>query len=1350
MSTRTFANVSDDGLLFSGITATETRVGTTNSVLFTTASTPTNLIPEVAALPVTNTPLAVVAGLAWRGFVGGATGPGSTLSVTIEYDVSSTVAGRGISAIRGNSVVPDSLVPAGARLELTQQIFDADGAQIGRSQLVRTSATNDPQDPPFEAGDIQLGAVYDTVRVKVTVSVTIAANAAPTASMSFSGMTQSYNTEVPASLGDFVFEDSNGNGIRDAGEGGIGGVAVELLNTAGTVVARTQTDQHGFYDFGSLLPGAYSVRFVTPQGYEATRPNQGSDDAVDSDAVNGVTAQVTLAPGDNVTTLDAGFLRRGSIGDTVFEDRNGNGIREAGEGGIGGVTVQLLGAGGAVLGEATTDGNGGYLFGNLLPGDYAVRFVTPAGFEATAANQGGDDALDSDAVGGVTDTITLASGDNVTTLDAGFKQRPNPGPDPATPGLDIEKTTSGTGNANPIQADWNNEDLATGAGVPILAPGGAVTWTYRLANTGNTTFTADEIRLVDDNGTPGNAADDMSLANGRITFAGVESGNADNLLAPGEVWLYRATGTAQNLTTPGTSATFDFSGSSALSGAPGNVRDFTAGGISAKASAFSRDEASGAWSTAFLGAFGGGLGVTDGSEGNGSGDSHTIDNIGRDNYVVIRFDREVVVDSAFLGYVVDDSDISVWIGNVAGAFAGGLALTDRVLADLGFNEVNTTTSSSARLADINAGNRAGNVLVIAADTTDTTPEDRFKLEKVTVQTLGSQGVYANTATVSAQGVSDTDLSHYRNPQPAQAPRVDIEKLVSVDGGKTFQDADAATGPILGECVTPIFRFTVRNTGDVALSGVTVTDDRLDLNGSSAGTARSLGTLGVGHSTSFDVTGGWQAGQHTNLATVTATGAGRTVTDSDAANYFGADGGIRVVKVTNGSDGPHILSGSAVTWTYTVTNTGNIALGNVHLTDDKEGRITTYVGDTDRDGLLDVNETWTFTEQGTAIAGHYSNQATVEASYADGAGRIFHVCDDDGSSYRGVAPRVEIEKLVSVDGGCTFFDADTGTGPQLTHGTSPVFRFVVTNTGDARLANLVVSDDRLDLNGSAAGTTRAISSLDAGKSFTFDVTGSWQSGQHTNLATVTATFADAFGNSRTVTDSDAANFLGVAAITGPGVRTPGFWQNNSWRDFWDGDQGAPKQAGTKGFASGDVLFGTYGSRGPLDPVTHSNTVGLLIGDFNRNGRTDAGEKTIFYTVPEALSILQASDNSGGQDARAILDRGLVATWLNFLAGNPLTDPGNSAAVFDARDAVNHAVDWLRRYTPDENGDSFGDGSLTLRASSFRVPSSNSAWNNTVAGIPAGNTIKNWLDEYNNSGTITQAGVTTRIAWDGDLM
>ena len=78
-----------------------------------------------------------------------------------------------------------------------------------------------------------------------------------------------------------------------------------------------------------------------------------------------------------------------------------------------------------------------------------------------------------------------------------------------------------------------------------------------------------------------------------------------------------------------------------------------------------------------------------------------------------------------------------------------------------------------------------------------------------------------------------------------------------------------------------------------------------------------------------------AGQQTNVGTVTGQDVNTwtTVTDDNPANYFGDAAGINLVKFVNGQDadsptGPHVAAGSTVTFTYVVTDTGNVPLANV--------------------------------------------------------------------------------------------------------------------------------------------------------------------------------------------------------------------------------------------------------------------------------------------------------------------------------------------------------------------------------------------------------------------------------------
>jgi len=175
---------------------------------------------------------------------------------------------------------------------------------------------------------------------------------------------------------------------------------------------------------------------------------------------------------------------------------------------------------------------------------------------------------------------------------------------------------------------------------------------------------------------------------------------------------------------------YDFTGSTATSGTAGNIRTYVVDGVSVKVSAFSRTTA-GTWAKAYLGAYAGGLGVTDANEGTGSNDEHTVDNNVNNNYVLFEFSQPVTVDRAFLGYVVGDSDLSLWIGNATDPFNNHLTLSDLVLTGLGARENNDTTLSTTRWADFNPVQKVGNVLVIAASVLND-GVDKFKIQKLNV------------------------------------------------------------------------------------------------------------------------------------------------------------------------------------------------------------------------------------------------------------------------------------------------------------------------------------------------------------------------------------------------------------------------------------------------------------------------------------------------------------------------------------------------------------------------------------------------------------------------------------------
>ena len=95
-------------------------------------------------------------------------------------------------------------------------------------------------------------------------------------------------------LGDWVWYDTNHNGLQDAGEPGVGGIHVDLYYTddcSGQWVDDTNTDANGDYLFPYLLAGTYCLEFGIPAGWDITLQNAGLD-GIDSDA-NPTTGRIT-------------------------------------------------------------------------------------------------------------------------------------------------------------------------------------------------------------------------------------------------------------------------------------------------------------------------------------------------------------------------------------------------------------------------------------------------------------------------------------------------------------------------------------------------------------------------------------------------------------------------------------------------------------------------------------------------------------------------------------------------------------------------------------------------------------------------------------------------------------------------------------------------------------------------------------------------------------------------------------------------------------------------------------------------------------------------------------------------
>ena len=225
-----------------------------------------------------------------------------------------------------------------------------------------------------------------------------------------------------------LYNDADASFSSSSSEAPYAGVTVALLKRDGTPVldkdgnpVTAVTDAEGKYSFVGLALGEYSVSVVDPTSgpLEGTKPTEAYTGRYKT------VADVTIAEATgSVIDVNFGFVKPASLGDYTWMDVNRDGIQDADEPALPGVTVTLTYEDGSTVTDAsgnpvdavTTDANGKYSFENLLPGGYKVSFQAPAGFEATTSDAGDDRAADSN---GATASVTLAQGQTDDTIDFG-------------------------------------------------------------------------------------------------------------------------------------------------------------------------------------------------------------------------------------------------------------------------------------------------------------------------------------------------------------------------------------------------------------------------------------------------------------------------------------------------------------------------------------------------------------------------------------------------------------------------------------------------------------------------------------------------------------------------------------------------------------------------------------------------------------------------------------------------------------------------------------------------------------------------------------------------------------------
>lgn len=210
---------------------------------------------------------------------------------------------------------------------------------------------------------------------------------------------------------------------QDDSDTGISGVTVNLLNSARQVIGTAITDASGYFDFAGLEGSTFYYVEISDNAGSLTDYFGTTAEAVAGELqIANLTGNLdfTVEP----TEPNFGYNAYGAIGDTVFNDLNGDGDQDAGEPGIGGVTVQLyndingngrVDGADAVIGTLLTDSNGKYVFSGVSDGDYTVSVGTsPSGTTFTGTDS------DDPTTPGSQLAATVSGGGSFLDADFGF------------------------------------------------------------------------------------------------------------------------------------------------------------------------------------------------------------------------------------------------------------------------------------------------------------------------------------------------------------------------------------------------------------------------------------------------------------------------------------------------------------------------------------------------------------------------------------------------------------------------------------------------------------------------------------------------------------------------------------------------------------------------------------------------------------------------------------------------------------------------------------------------------------------------------------------------------------------
>jgi len=245
-------------------------------------------------------------------------------------------------------------------------------------------------------------------------------------------------------VGNLVWLDTNGDGIKTADEPGMPNSTLELRDLSGKVV-DTDTASNGYFEL-CAAKGDYLVQLEVPAGYQPTVANRGNDDYHDSDAGADGRISVGVREGRRNGRFDIGLVeavgdvatpttsrsvpqeqarlvsrsadRRGCVGNLVWRDDNEDGRRQSVEPGLPAIAVSLHEPGGRLVDSKVT--SNGYFMLCGAGGPHEMRVAVPTDMRVTARDRGGEDYYDSDAASDGKVMVEVLAGRSTQRFDVGL------------------------------------------------------------------------------------------------------------------------------------------------------------------------------------------------------------------------------------------------------------------------------------------------------------------------------------------------------------------------------------------------------------------------------------------------------------------------------------------------------------------------------------------------------------------------------------------------------------------------------------------------------------------------------------------------------------------------------------------------------------------------------------------------------------------------------------------------------------------------------------------------------------------------------------------------------------------